>query len=498
MAKKNTDVFFKECKLLLDSSFSLLYIVTWEEQRFLQQLKAHLNATNLYTWSCVSGLQPFGKEKLKQATINPVEALSTVLSLPMNSMVVLNDFHKALEDHSVVRKLREVISSSKLGDRKLMILSPVLHIPSEIEKDVIVMDFPLPTFDELNKLLYSILTTYPHNQRTKVMLNQREKESLIDAALGLTLTEAQNAFKKCLHDDAKLSASDIEMVLEQKRQAVRKSSFMEYSTTEENEKSIGGMSKLKSWLEERENAFSQEAKEYGLPQPKGILLMGVQGCGKSLVAKVISNMWKMPLLRFDMGKVFGSFIGSSESNMRQAIQTAETVAPCILWVDEIEKAVSGMSKGLANDGGTSARVFSTFLTWLQEKTDPVFVVATANQIHQLPPELIRKGRLDEIFFVDLPNPVERKEILTIHLQKRKQKIENLDLNALVQRLDMFSGAEIEQAVVSAMHKAFFAKRDLQEDDLFQAISETYPLSTTMQEDIDKLRQWSEYRARKVS
>ncbi|MCB1197110.1 MAG: AAA family ATPase [Deltaproteobacteria bacterium] len=498
MPRKTTNQFFGHCKLLLDSSYQLIYVVTWEEQRFLERFQEYFKAPNIYHWSCVSGLQPWGKDKIKKSTVNPIDALDTIINLPMDSIVVFKDFHKTLEDHSVVRKLKEVIASPILGERKIIILSPVLYIPVELEKSLTVLDFPLPSFQELNELLYQLVTSYPYNQRTKVTLTSKEKELLIDAARGLTYQEARKAFKKCFHDDATLSAKDIETVLEQKRQAVRKSGFLEYFHAKEEETSVGGVNQLKIWLNERGNAFTQEATDFGLPDPKGILLMGVQGCGKSLIAKAISNMWKMPLLRFDMGKVFGSFIGSSESNMRKAIETAEAVAPCILWVDEIEKAVSGMAKGITNDGGTSARVFSTFLTWLQEKQDPVFVVATANQIDQLPPELIRKGRLDEIFFVDLPNELERKEVLEIHLQKRKQNEVGFDTAVLAAKLDGYSGAEIEQVVIAAMYKAFFEKRTLQEKDLVEAIEETYPLSTTMEEEIQALRKWSIYRARKAS
>lgn len=475
-----------------------MYVVTWEEKRLRNLLAHHFKADPIYIWSNVSGLRSLSDiEQVSKSTVNEIDALDSILSLPNNAIVLLSDFHHSLKDASVVRKLREILQSQLLGQRKIMIVSPVLVLPTEIEKMTTVLDFPVPNHAELESLLFGILSKPPFHNRTKVLFTKEEKQTFIDAALGLTYKEANRAFRKCLVDDRSLSVEDTQTVLEAKRQAIRKSGFLEYFETHETMEEVGGMDALKKWLTERGRAFSEDARAYGLPQPKGIMLMGVQGCGKSLVAKVISNMWKMPLIRFDMGKVFGSFIGSSESNMRKAIHTAESVSPCVLWVDEVEKAVSGMSRGMANDGGTSARVFSTFLTWLQEKTEPVFVVTTANQIDQLPPELMRKGRLDEIFFVDLPTLEERRAILNIHLDKRKQSLSSEAIETMSKQLEGFSGAEIEQAVVSAMYKAFVENRAVAEQDLQQAIEETVPLSTTMFEDIDRIRQWATQRARKV-
>ena len=259
---------------------------------------------------------------------------------------------------------------------------------------------------------------------------------------------------------------------------------------------MGGLEALKEWLVKRSAAFSDQARQFGLPSPRGILLLGVQGCGKSLVAKTVSSLWRMPLLRFDVGRVFGSLVGSSEQNIRRAIQVAESISPVVFWVDEIDKAFRGSrSSGGDMDGGTSSRVFSTFLTWLSEKKSPVFVVATANDVTMLPPELLRKGRFDEIFFVDLPLQHERKEILRVHLSKRKLDPKQFDLESLAVASSGFSGAEIEEAIVSTMFDAFYEKQPVSTDRVLTSLQQTVPLSKTMSEDVENLRKWAAGRAR---
>ena len=291
---------------------------------------------------------------------------------------------------------------------------------------------------------------------------------------------------------------DVNEVFAEKQQIIRKSGLLEYYATEENFGRIGGLTILKDWLNKRALAFTKEARAFGLPAPKGILMLGVQGCGKSLCAKAVSNQWQLPLLRFDMGRMFGSLVGSSEENVRRAIAVAESVAPAILWVDEIDKAFAGSQGSGATDGGTTARVFGTFLTWLSEKTAPVFVVATANDISQLPPELLRKGRLDEIFFVDLPSREERVEMFRIHIQKRGRDPACFNLEALAEASKDFSGAEIEEAINSALYDAFYTQGDISDDHLLTALAETVPLARTMDEQINRLRSWAEGRARNAS
>jgi SpoVK/Ycf46/Vps4 family AAA+-type ATPase len=398
----------------------------------------------------------------------------------------------------VVRALRELAHALKSTYTTVVLLSPTLVIPPEIEKEVSVLDVPLPSYRDLVQLLKEIVGVLRQGGSAKVELTKDDADALIKAALGLTLSEAENAFAKAIAYDGKLSKDDVSRVLEEKRQVIRKSGLLEYFPTEERLANVGGLDLLKTWLGRRGAAFSEAARRFGLPEPKGLLLLGVQGCGKSLTAKAIAAQWRLPLLRLDMGRIFSGLVGSSEENLRRAIQVAESVAPVVLWIDEIEKGLSGIQGSAFGDGGVTARVAGTLLTWLQEKTAPVFVVATANRIEQLPPELLRKGRFDDIFFIDLPSAAERREILDIHVRRRGRDPGAHDLEALARRTAGFSGAEIEQAVISALYDAFAEGRELEPVHLARAIEEARPLSVTMSEEIDRLRDWSRTRTRAAS
>jgi SpoVK/Ycf46/Vps4 family AAA+-type ATPase len=350
----------------------------------------------------------------------------------------------------------------------------------------------------LETLLSKILEDIKQFKHIAIELDEAGRERLLQAALGLTLGEAENVFAKIIVKDQRLSADDVGEVFAQKQQIIRKSGLLDYYAASEGFEHIGGLSVLKDWLNKRAVAFSTEARAFGLPSPKGILLLGVQGCGKSLCAKAVSSHWQLPLLRFDMGRMFGSLVGSSEENVRRAIAVAESVAPAILWVDEIDKAFAGSQSSGGSDGGTAARVFGTFLTWLSEKVAPVFVVATANDISQLPPELLRKGRFDEIFFVDLPSVDERTEVFRIHLSKRGRDPERYDVAAMVEASRDFSGAEIQEAIISALYDAFYAREELQTAHILSVLGETVPLARTMDEQIGRLRAWADGRARNAS
>jgi SpoVK/Ycf46/Vps4 family AAA+-type ATPase len=343
-----------------------------------------------------------------------------------------------------------------------------------------------------------IISEVAQFRHLKIELDESGRERLLQAALGLTLGEAENVFAKIIVKEERLSGEDVNEVFAEKQQIIRKSGLLEYYATNENFSNVGGMGVLKDWLDKRSLAFSAEARAFGLPPPKGILMLGVQGCGKSLCAKAVSTQWQLPLLRFDMGRMFGSLVGSSEENVRRAIAVAESVAPAVLWVDEIDKAFAGSQGSGATDGGTTARVFGTFLTWLSEKTAPVFVVATANDISQLPPELLRKGRLDEIFFVDLPGEEERAEVFRIHITKRGREAAEFDIADLASRTRDFSGAEIEEVINSALYDAFYDKAQLRTEHILKAVAETVPLAKTMDEQIGRLRSWAEGRARNAS
>ena len=347
-------------------------------------------------------------------------------------------------------------------------------------------------------MLDKIIADVRQFKQVKIELDAAGRERLLQAALGLTLGEAENVFAKIIVKEERLSGDAVNEVFAEKQQIIRKSGLLEYCSTAESFANVGGLAILKDWLNKRSAAFTQEARAFGLPAPKGILMLGVQGCGKSLCAKAVSNQWQLPLLRFDMGRMFGSYVGSSEENVRRAIAVAESVAPAILWVDEIDKAFAGSQGSGASDGGTTARVFGTFLTWLSEKTVPVFVVATANDISQLPPELLRKGRLDEIFFVDLPSVEERAEIFRIHIARHQRPVEQFDLAALAAASRDFSGAEIGEAINSALYDAFYERRDITTESVLATLGQTVPLAKTMDEQINRLRHWAEGRARNAS
>ncbi len=494
--------FVQELDTLIRARYPLIYLVTWEEQRIdgiLQDL-AQTHGKAFYSWSVTRGLRRAGSGRGggAEAAKEPAQALSEVEQLTEPALVVLRDFHPYLADPIVVRSLRELSQTLKTTYTTVMLLSPVLQIPPELEKEITVLDVPLPTFRDLLNLLKEIVSVLRQGKRATIDLNREEGEQLVKAALGLTLSEAENAFAKAIADDQRLDKDDIQLILDEKRQVIRKSGLLEYFPSDEKLGDVGGLENLKIWLSRRGAAFGEAARKFGLPEPKGLLLLGVQGCGKSLTAKAIASQWRMPLLRLDMGRIFSGLIGSSEENLRRAIRVAESVAPAVLWVDEIEKGLSGVGSSGQTDGGVTARVFGALLTWLQEKTAPVFVVATANRIELLPPELLRKGRFDEIFFVDLPAEEERREIFRIHVARRGRKPGAYDLAALARAAVEFSGAEIEQAVISALYDAFAEGKELGQDHLIRSIGETVPLATTAQEEVARLRAWAATRTRPAS
>jgi AAA+ superfamily predicted ATPase len=493
--------FVRELDTLVRARYPLVYLVTSEEQR-LEAILTELaqgHGKALLGWSAAKGFRRLGGAKGPvPETTSPAEALAAIETLAEPSLVVLKDFHPFLTDPVVVRALRELAHALKSTYTTVILLSPVLVMPPEIEKEVSVLDVPLPTRRDLLELLKEIVGVVRRNNRAKVELTRDDAEQLVQAALGLTLSEAESAFAKAIATDGRLSRDDVPLVLEEKRQVIRKSGLLEYFAPDAGLADVGGVSSLKAWLERRAAAFGEPARRFGLPEPKGLLLLGVQGCGKSLTAKAIAAQWRLPLLRLDMGRIFSGFIGSSEENLRRAIRVAESVAPVVLWVDEIEKGLSGSQSSGQVDGGVTARVFGALLTWLQEKTAPVFVVATANRIEQLPPELLRKGRFDELFFIDLPAAPERREILEIHLRRRRRDPAHFDLDRLAAATEGFSGAELEQAIVAALYEAFAEGVDLAQAHVERAVHESLPLSTTMREEIARLRDWARTRTRPAS
>ncbi|MCU0915707.1 MAG: AAA family ATPase [Planctomycetes bacterium] len=494
-----------ELEVLIRARYPLLYVISWEEQRVLahvNQIGTKLNKT-VFEWSVNTGLVPSGTNLQSQkhrdaATEDPLVALGNVIEHVEPALYVFKDFHPFLkcQNMSVIRRLREVASSLKNTYKTIVIVSPMLEVPPELEKDVTIVDFDLPRANDFTALLHRIIEEVKSNPKLKVNINSTMKEQIVHALLGLTLAEAENVLAKTLVQHHGFGAESLEVINGEKKQIIRKSGLLEYYETDESLETVGGLAALKSWLLKRAVAFSDQARAYGLPAPKGVLLLGVQGCGKSLMAKTISNIWRLPLLRFDVGRVFGSLVGSSEQNTRRAIQVAESVAPVVFWIDEIDKAFRGSrGSGASTDAGTSSRVFSTFLTWMSEKKSAVFVIATANDISALPPELLRKGRFDEIFFVDLPASQERQDIFRVHLAKRKIEPGKFTLETLAGASEGYSGAEIEEAIISSMFDAFYDKQELTSKRLLESLRQTVPLSKTMRESIEELRQWSVGRAR---
>ena len=494
---------------LINAGFPYIFIPTYEEERVTSIITKAADDTELirakrkiYIWTQTNGFLCDGKPA--KDTLQPIPAIDYVGRSNEDAIFILKDFHvyfgaerNGRPDHSVIRKLRDILPDLKSSRKTVVFISPQLAIPCDMEKEISVLDFDLPTTEEIEAMLDELCESLPPEN---IHLTGDEKHELVRSALGLTLQEAENAFCRAIVRGRGLDKSAIAVIHEEKNQVVKKTGVLEFVNTDLDINDIGGLENLKNWLLKRNNSWLERAKAYHLPAPKGVLITGVPGCGKSLTAKAMSAIWGLPLLKLDIGKIFGGIVGSSEENMRKAIRTAEAVAPSILWVDEIEKGFAGTrSEG---DSGTSARVFGTFLTWMQDKTAPVFVIATSNDISRLPPELLRKGRFDEIFFVDLPTCKEREKIFRLHLQKRLTGStipHEIDPDSgvcgeLAAMTEGFSGAEIEQAVVAALYEAFFADRGLRREDLVKCVRETVPLSVTQKEQILELRKWAETRA----
>jgi len=489
-------------ELLIRAKYPLLYIISSEERRVEELLRAVAARRHkqLFSWTVTDGIADISTPKsvsINAGARDPLQMLDAIGNSKESAIFVLKDLHPfldttraPLENAIVIRKLRDVVNRLKESRKTLILLSPILTFPAELEKDITVLDYTLPSNEELlgalDRVIRSAKAAERNGAATDLDLDEEQTSRILRAAQGLTCTEAENAFSKSLIMHRKLN---VDVIISEKRHLIQKSGVMEFFAAREDFEDVGGMDGLKEWLRKRGNAFSERARRFGLPEPKGLLLLGVSGSGKSLIAKAVANQWHLPLLRLDMGRVFGELVGASEQNMRQALRLAESVSPAVLWLDELDKGLAGTASSNRSDAGTAARVFATFLTWMQEKTAPVFTVATANDIQSLPPETLRKGRFDEIFFVDLPNAAERAEIWAIHLRKRKRPLDRFNLPRLADETDGFSGAEIEQAILSAMYDAFDEEREVEMPDLLRNVEQTIPLSQTMREQVELLRSW---------
>jgi SpoVK/Ycf46/Vps4 family AAA+-type ATPase len=489
----------EELNVLIQAQYPLIYLVTSEEERAEQAIAAMAQVKppkRIYVWTVTHGIVEYGQPRniTQHNTVSPEAAIEWVIRQREPGIFVFKDLHPFIDSPAVTRWLRDAIASFRDTNKTIILMSPLQQIPIELEKEVAVLDYPLPTMAELNDVLSQQLEQV---RGRRITTDTREK--LLKAALGLTRDEAEKVYRKAQVTAGRLTESEVDIVLSEKRQLIRRNGILEYLEEEGTLDDVGGSEDLKGWLSQRSAAFTERAREYGLPQPKGLLLLGVPGCGKSLIAKVTSRLWSLPLLRLDLGRVYdGSMVGRSEANLRNALKTAESISPTILFIDELDKAFAGSAGSADSDAGTSSRIFGTFLTWMQEKKSPVFVMATANRVERLPGEFLRKGRFDEIFFVDLPNEEERKQIFGIHLSKRRRDITRFDLEQLSKMSDGYSGAEIEQAVVAAMYDAFAQDREFTQLDIIAAIKATFPLSRTMTEQVAALRDWARQRARPAS
>ncbi|MBC7968745.1 MAG: AAA family ATPase [Verrucomicrobia bacterium] len=478
--------FSDEFELLLRARYPLIYIPTREEERLEAAIAHSAKQGNraVYLWDFVDGYQGnpndagFGKR-------NPLQALEFVEKLPATAaaIFILRDFQRFLDDVAISRKLRNLARLLKSQPKNIVILSSQITIPDELSEALTILEFPLPAATEIRVEIERLIAA------TGRSLENRLLDELVRSCQGLSMERIRRVLARAIATHGELRPEDVDLVLEEKRQTIRQTQILDFYPTTANISDIGGLDNLKDWLLRRGGGFSERARQYGLPHPRGLLLVGIQGTGKSLTAKAIAHHWHLPLLRLDVGRLFAGLVGESESRTRQMIQLAEALAPCILWIDEIDKAFAGVDG--RGDAGTTSRVFGTFITWLAEKTTPVFVVATANNIQSLPAEMLRKGRFDEIFFVGLPSQEERQEIFSVHLSRlRPHNLKQYDLERLAYETPDFSGAEIEQTLIEAMHLGFSQNRDFTTDDILEAASQTVPLARTAQEQIQFLQEWA--------
>lgn len=473
--------------LSVKSRYSLIYIQTQEEETLLANIREGCRKNNYdyKSWN-------FAKDGT-----DPISFLQS-LNNDNNGIIVLQDAHIFLSDNSGLgnkfrRYLRNIPEEWKNRERAIVITSPVMKIHEDVKKDFLVIYDRLPDYEAISEIIGGFLS----RNNLSSSLSELMVERICLACLGLTQRQINRILAKTIYKFKRIDESCIDLIIEEKKNIIQQSGVLEFYHSKDTIDNVGGLDELKKWLKQRRAAFSIKARNYGLPAPKGLLILGVQGTGKSLTAKAVSSLWHLPLLRLDIGKVFGSLVGESESKIREALQYAEAISPCILWMDELDKAFSGLS-GPQGDSGTSARVFGTFLTWLQEKEKPVFVVATANDVSNLPPEMLRKGRFDEIFFVDLPNDEELKEIIKIHISKTQRNPHDFNLITLVDASKGFTGAEVEQAIADAMYNAFERDEEYDTSDIKNALDNTIPLSRFMKERVDELKLWAKDRARRAS
>lgn len=479
-----------ELKTLVLSRHAAIAVETAEEERADALLAEVARETNLtvFDWTITRGLVRQPGSQGVYGTQDPARMLASIQDLSVEGVFVLKDFGPHLGTPTVARAFRELID--KLGAPQrlstIVLLGVSVELPPALETEVVRYELRLPGHDQYRRVISEVITTLQATARADVHLEAGAFDSFASALSGLTLTQARQALAQVAIEDGALTADDLERVIALKAQALRDGSTLEYFPPASSADQLGGFANFQRWLERARLAFSAQAAELNIPAPKGVLLVGVQGCGKSLAAKVIAHQWQQPLLKLDFSTLYDKYVGESERNLRHALATAESMAPAVLWIDEIEKGLAPSGNQDA-DGGLSRRLFGSFLTWLQEKEAGVFVVATANDLSILPPELLRKGRFDEIFFVDLPDAEERATILRIHLGLRKQDPAQFDIERIAAAAEGFSGAELEQVISASLLRALQDREPLSTDLVLRELSATVPLSRSRAEDVERLR-----------
>ena len=475
------------------SRYTMLFLKTWEEERWEAELAglAQEIERGLVIWSATSGWQPPISNGSAAGTV--AEFLDDIIAYPREHIFLLKDFHPFLGDAAVVRKLRDLVPTLTEQGKSLLFLGPVCEIPVELQTEAVAMDLPLPGLEEMREQLDEVMMDRRKQQAAVLEIDDASQERLLKAVLGLTAREGRKALARALLGRDAVDDDVFRQLVSEKKHLVQGSDLLEFHDLEEGLMDVGGLEGLKEWIRQRADAFSTRAQEQGVPTPKGVFLLGVQGCGKSLISRAIAQLLSFPLVRLDVSNLLSADQGQSEQNMRYVLNLVETIAPAVLWIDEIDKGFSG--SGEEAQETTMTRLLGRFLTWMQEHRSQVFVVATANSIHRLPPEMLRRGRFDELFFVNLPNFHERKPIFNIHLSKRGWKPEKYDVEELARQTEGYSGAEIEQIVVTAMVECYNQRRVLTQKDLETSREETVPLSVTMEEKIFELREWARARCR---
>ena len=509
-------------KILLNSSTPIVVMETVEEMRAVRLVRVACSSLNLATfeWSIASGLVRCGSDVGElvpdaghlaisatgydshdvgaQGLYNskePAQALSNLEAMSLEAAFVLKDFHRHMDDPVVVRRLRDVGQKFSANRRTVIITAPSITIPPELGSLVEFLELPLPDKQRLRQIIDEMCVRVGKSRTLKRTVDATGLDAMANNLRGLTEEEAERATSQAIVTRYGVTSETVTDVLDAKKELLRRSGMLEFIDASENLASVGGLDNLKRWLAQRRGTWDDAARDFGLEPPRGVIILGVQGCGKSMCARSIAGEWKLPLVKFDTAAIFDKYIGETEKRIQKVFKVAEGLAPCVFWIDELEKIFAGSGPDSASvDAGVSSRILAAFLSWMQDRKAPVFVAATCNNVTVLPPELIRKGRFDELFFVDLPNQAERKQIFGIHLARRKRNPAEFDLDRVAAAAKGYSGAEIDAAVQTALYAAFSSKQIVSTQGLLDALKATVPLSTTRSEEIQALRAWAKLRA----